>query len=147
MMIGSRVRDTACSSIQPLCNGAMASLMLYRHAFTSPRYPESTKPFELASQSGALGIDNLGISSQGKAAVVPGGLSLARISSPAISSRLAGMGQSRAIFKPRLKSKKVANLYFAGQLTTPGPGVPPSLISGEVVCGEIVKDYSLKKAV
>jgi len=60
---------------------------------------------------------------------------------------LANTLDQTAIFKPRLKSKKVANLYFAGQLTTPGPGVPPSLISGEVVCGEIVKDYSLKKAV
>ena len=58
---------------------------------------------------------------------------------------LANTLDQTAIFKPRLKSKKVANLYFAGQLTTPGPGVPPSLISGEVVCGEIIKDHSLKK--
>ncbi len=38
-----------------------------------------------------------------------------------------------AILKPTCKSKKVKNLYFAGQLTVPGPGVPPSLISGELV--------------
>ena len=37
-----------------------------------------------------------------------------------------------AIFKPKMKSKKVDGLYYAGQLTTPGPGVPPSLISGMV---------------
>jgi len=37
-----------------------------------------------------------------------------------------------AIFKPKMKSKKVKDLYYAGQLTTPGPGVPPSLISGMV---------------
>ncbi|MEM6967071.1 MAG: phytoene desaturase family protein [Bacteroidota bacterium] len=37
-----------------------------------------------------------------------------------------------AIFKPKMKSKKVDQLYYAGQLTTPGPGVPPSLISGMV---------------
>jgi phytoene desaturase len=37
-----------------------------------------------------------------------------------------------AIFKPKMKSKKVDDLYYAGQLTTPGPGVPPSLISGMV---------------
>ena len=36
-----------------------------------------------------------------------------------------------------MKSKKVKNLYYAGQLTTPGPGVPPSLISG-MVAGDLV---------
>jgi len=44
-----------------------------------------------------------------------------------------------AFLKPKLKSKKVNNLYYTGQLTTPGPGVPPSLISGQVVAGEIFK--------
>ena len=38
-----------------------------------------------------------------------------------------------AFLKPSCKSKKVNNLYYTGQLTVPGPGVPPSLISGEVV--------------
>ena len=38
-----------------------------------------------------------------------------------------------AILKPSLKPGKVSNLYFAGQLTSPGPGVPPSIISGQVV--------------
>jgi phytoene desaturase len=37
-----------------------------------------------------------------------------------------------AFLRPRLKSKKVKNLYFTGQLTVPGPGVPPSLISGKL---------------
>jgi phytoene desaturase len=46
-----------------------------------------------------------------------------------------------AILKPSLKSKKVKNLYYTGQLTVPGPGVPPSLISGEVVAKEVTKDY------
>jgi len=44
-----------------------------------------------------------------------------------------------AFLKPKLKSKKVSNLYYTGQLTTPGPGVPPSLISGSVVANEIYK--------
>ncbi len=48
-----------------------------------------------------------------------------------------------AFLKPKLKSKKVKNLYFTGQLTTPGPGVPPSLISGQVVAAEIAKDFQL----
>lgn len=46
-----------------------------------------------------------------------------------------------AFLKPRMKSRKVANLWHAGQLTTPGPGVPPSLISGQVAATEIVKTY------
>ena len=53
---------------------------------------------------------------------------------------LANTLKQTAILKPALKSKKVANLYYAGQLTTPGPGVPPSLISGIVAASEIAKD-------
>ncbi len=45
-----------------------------------------------------------------------------------------------AIFKPSLKSSKVDNLYYTGQLTVPGPGVPPSLISGQVVAEELYKE-------
>jgi len=46
-----------------------------------------------------------------------------------------------AILKPSCRSKKVKNLFYAGQLTVPGPGVPPSLISGEVAAKEIVKHF------
>nr|MCU0322894.1 NAD(P)/FAD-dependent oxidoreductase [Chitinophagaceae bacterium] len=46
-----------------------------------------------------------------------------------------------SILKPACKSKKVENLFFTGQLTVPGPGVPPSLISGEVVAKEIIKAF------
>ncbi len=46
-----------------------------------------------------------------------------------------------AILKPSLKSKKIKNLYYTGQLTVPGPGVPPSLISGQVVAEEVAKDF------
>jgi phytoene desaturase len=53
---------------------------------------------------------------------------------------LANTLRQTAILKPSLKSKKVANLYFTGQLTVPGPGVPPSLISGQVVAGEVIKE-------
>lgn len=45
-----------------------------------------------------------------------------------------------AFLRPKLKSKKVKNLYFTGQLTVPGPGVPPSLISGKLVAGLIEKN-------
>ncbi|MCC4211145.1 phytoene desaturase family protein [Leeuwenhoekiella parthenopeia] len=44
-----------------------------------------------------------------------------------------------AFLRPKLKSKKVANLYFTGQLTVPGPGVPPALISGKLTAGLITK--------
>jgi phytoene desaturase len=52
---------------------------------------------------------------------------------------LANTLDQTAIFKPKLKAKRVRNLYYTGQLTTPGPGVPPCLISGEVVALEIQK--------
>lgn len=55
---------------------------------------------------------------------------------------LANTLRQTAILKPRMKSKKVNNLYFAGQLTVPGPGVPPSIISGQVVAKEIGKQFS-----
>ena len=47
-----------------------------------------------------------------------------------------------AFLKPSCKSKKINNLYYTGQLTVPGPGVPPSLISGEVVANLICKQYN-----
>ncbi len=50
------------------------------------------------------------------------------------------LGQT-AVLKPACRSKKVRNLFYTGQLTVPGPGVPPSLISGEVVAGEVIKAY------
>ncbi|WP_306639902.1 phytoene desaturase family protein [Sanyastnella coralliicola] len=52
---------------------------------------------------------------------------------------LANTLDQTAFLKPKLKSKKIKNLYYAGQLTTPGPGVPPSLISGQVAADELNK--------
>jgi phytoene desaturase len=46
-----------------------------------------------------------------------------------------------SILKPQCISKKVKNLFHTGQLTVPGPGVPPSLISGEVVSKEVLKRF------
>ncbi|MGE6354476.1 phytoene desaturase family protein [Flavobacterium sp. NPDC079362] len=46
-----------------------------------------------------------------------------------------------AFLRPKLKSKKVHNLYFTGQLTVPGPGVPPALISGKLVAELIQKSF------
>jgi phytoene desaturase len=44
-----------------------------------------------------------------------------------------------AFLRPRLRSRKVKNLFFTGQLTVPGPGVPPALISGKLVSDLIVR--------
>ncbi len=55
---------------------------------------------------------------------------------------LANTLRQTAILKPSIRNKKIKNLYYTGQLTVPGPGVPPSLISGEVVAKELIKDFS-----
>ncbi|SDB44763.1 phytoene desaturase [Flavobacteriaceae bacterium MAR_2010_188] len=52
-----------------------------------------------------------------------------------------------AFLRPKLKSKKIANLFFTGQLTVPGPGVPPSLISGKLVSELIKKNEKTKSLV
>lgn len=52
---------------------------------------------------------------------------------------LANTLSQTAILKPSLRNKKVSNLFYTGQLTVPGPGVPPSLISGKIVAEQVVK--------
>jgi phytoene desaturase len=56
---------------------------------------------------------------------------------------LANTLMQTAVLKPSCRSKHIKNLFFAGQLTVPGPGVPPSLISGEVVAHEILKHLKI----
>ena len=53
---------------------------------------------------------------------------------------MANTLRQTAFLRPNLKSNKVKNLYFTGQLTVPGPGVPPSLISGKLVSDLILKN-------
>ncbi len=50
-----------------------------------------------------------------------------------------------AILKPKMKSKKVDNLFYAGQLTVPGPGVPPAIISGQIAAIEAEKYLNSKQ--
>ena len=57
---------------------------------------------------------------------------------------LANTLRQTAILKPKMKSKKVSNLFFAGQLTVPGPGVPPSIISGQIAATELIKYFNSK---
>ncbi len=54
---------------------------------------------------------------------------------------LANTLMQTANLKPACRSIKIKNLFYTGQLTVPGPGVPPSLISGEVVAKEVVKYF------
>lgn len=52
---------------------------------------------------------------------------------------LANTLSQTAILKPRIKNKQLKNLFYAGQLTVPGPGVPPSIISGKIAAGLLNK--------
>ena len=54
---------------------------------------------------------------------------------------LANILTQTAFLRPKIKSKKVDNLFFTGQLTVPGPGVPPSLISGKIAASLIQKHF------
>mgnify|MGYP000972453444 CR=1 FL=1 len=52
---------------------------------------------------------------------------------------LANTLSQTAVLKPSVKNRKVKNLLYTGQLTVPGPGVPPSIISGKIVAREANK--------
>ena len=52
---------------------------------------------------------------------------------------LANTLKQTAFLKPKCKNKKLDNLYYTGQLTVPGPGVPPSIVSGKIVSELISK--------
>ena len=57
---------------------------------------------------------------------------------------LANTLMQTAILKPSIRNKKVPNLFYAGQLTVPGPGVPPSLISGKIAAQQVIKQFKNK---
>ena len=50
---------------------------------------------------------------------------------------LANILRQTAILKPKMKNKKLKNLFYTGQLTVPGPGVPPSIISGKMAAQQL----------
>ena len=52
---------------------------------------------------------------------------------------LANTLMQTAILKPKIRNKKIKNLFYTGQLTVPGPGVPPSLISGKIAAQQLLK--------
>ena len=51
---------------------------------------------------------------------------------------LANTLKQTAILKPKLNNKKLKNRVYAGQLTVPGPGMPPALISGKLAADELI---------
>jgi len=55
---------------------------------------------------------------------------------------LANTLTQTAFLRPKIKSRKVKNLFFTGQLTVPGPGVPPALISGKIAAELILKQIN-----
>jgi phytoene desaturase len=58
---------------------------------------------------------------------------------------LANTLRQTAILKPKIRNKKIDNLFYTGQLTVPGPGVPPSLISGKIAASQLIKYLKNKK--
>ncbi|MFC2137545.1 phytoene desaturase family protein [Bacteroidota bacterium] len=52
---------------------------------------------------------------------------------------LSNILRQTGILKPKLRNRKVKNLFYAGQLTVPGPGVPPAILSGKIVANELLK--------
>ena len=58
---------------------------------------------------------------------------------------LANTLRQTAVLKPTLRNKKIKNLFYAGQLTVPGPGVPPALISGQVAAGQLLNYLNTKQ--
>ncbi|GHE23345.1 phytoene desaturase family protein [Sphingobacterium griseoflavum] len=62
---------------------------------------------------------------------------------------LANTLKQTAVWKPSIRNKKVKNLFYTGQLTVPGPGVPPAIISGKIVAQEIInyKEFGYEKIV
>lgn len=55
---------------------------------------------------------------------------------------LANTLRQTALLKPSVRNKRLANLFYAGQLTVPGPGVPPAIISGEIAARQALQQLT-----
>src|SRR5690606_9750990 len=58
---------------------------------------------------------------------------------------LANTLMQTALLKPKIRNKKIKNLFYTGQLTVPGPGVPPALISGKIAANQMIKTLTPKQ--
>lgn len=47
--------------------------------------------------------------------------------------------------RPKIKSHKVENLYYCGQLSNPGPGIPPCMVSGSLASNLLIEDLNKEK--
>lgn len=52
---------------------------------------------------------------------------------------LANTLMQTAVLKPGIHNRKINNLFYAGQMTVPGPGVPPAIISGKIAASQLLK--------
>jgi phytoene desaturase len=59
---------------------------------------------------------------------------------------LANTLSQTAIWKPRMTNNKLKNLFYTGQLTVPGPGVPPAIISGKISAGLLSKHFKKRQS-
>lgn len=55
---------------------------------------------------------------------------------------LANTLRQTATLKPKIRNRKLKNLFYAGQLTVPGPGVPPSILSGKIAAQQFIKSQN-----
>ncbi len=60
---------------------------------------------------------------------------------------LANTLRQTALLKPKILNRNIRNLFYAGQLTVPGPGVPPALISGKIAAGLLINYLKEKNEV
>ncbi|RQP10321.1 MAG: phytoene desaturase, partial [Chryseobacterium sp.] len=58
---------------------------------------------------------------------------------------LANILSQTAVLKPKMKNRKLKNLFYTGQLTVPGPGVPPSIISGKIAAEQLARTIKKTK--
>lgn len=58
---------------------------------------------------------------------------------------LANTLRQTALLRPSVRNKKLNNLFYAGQLTVPGPGVPPALISGKIAATQVLNHFKSRK--
>lgn len=58
---------------------------------------------------------------------------------------LANTLRQTAVLKPSLRNNKISNLFYTGQLTVPGPGLPPAIISGELAANQLIKHLKQSK--
>lgn len=57
---------------------------------------------------------------------------------------LANTLKQTAFMRPKMRNKKIKNLFYCGQLTVPGPGVPPAIISGQVAAAQLMSYFNNK---